>query len=91
MKEMALSRLDKHGTQFDKWHTDLNKVDAKPSWVLLSDLAHQLGATWSYSSAREIFNEIAQTIPAFEGLDYKKLGKFGVKLQKVQGGHPVMA
>ncbi len=91
MKEMALSRLDKHGTQFDKWHTDLNKVDAKPSWMLLSDLAHQLGAAWSYSSAREIFNEIAQTFSAFEGLDYKKLGKFGMKLQKVQGGHSVVA
>ncbi len=81
MKEMALSRLDKHGTQFDKWHTDENKVDAKPSWLLLTDLASALGAKWQYESARQIFNEIASQFPVFAGLDYKKLGKFGVKLQ----------
>lgn len=55
MKEMALSRLDKHGTQFDKWHTDENKVDAKPSWLLLTDLASALGAKWQYESARQNF------------------------------------
>ncbi len=91
MKEMALSRLDKHGTQFDKWHTDENKVDAKPSWEILVDLARELGADWAYSSAREIFSEIAKTVPAFAGLDYKKLGKHGAKLETVQGGNAVTA
>jgi len=91
MKEMALSRLDKHATQFDRWSNEANKIDAKPSWEILQELASHFGATWHYQSAREIFSEIAQTVPAFSGLDYKKLGKLGVKIEKVQGGRSVVA
>lgn len=86
MKEMALSRLDKHATQFDRWSNEENKIDAKPSWEILQDLAAHFGATWRYQSAREIFADIAKEIPAFNGLDYKKLGKFGAKIEKTPGG-----
>jgi NADH-quinone oxidoreductase subunit G len=88
---MAMSRLDKHATQFDKWSSEENKIDAKPSWEILQELASHFGATWRYQSAREIFSEIAQTVPALSGLDYKKLGKQGVKIEKVQGGAAVVA
>lgn len=91
MKEMALSRLDKHGTQFDRWHTDENKIDAKPSWEILVELASHFGTKWPYQSARDIFADIAQTVPAFHGLDYKKLGKWGFKLEKVSGSAATLA
>jgi NADH-quinone oxidoreductase subunit G len=91
MKEMALSRLDKHATQFDRWSNEANKIDAKPSWEILQELASHFGATWHYQTAREIFAEIATSVPAFSGLDYKKLGKLGVKIEKVQGGRSVVA
>jgi NADH-quinone oxidoreductase subunit G len=86
MKEIAMSRLDKHATQFDKWNTEQNKIDAKPSWEILADLAAELGTKWHYESAREIFSEISKSIPACANLDYKKIGKLGIKLQKVSGG-----
>ncbi len=91
MKEIALSRLDKHATQFDRWSNEANKIDAKPAWEILQELASHFGATWHYQTAREIFAEIATSVPAFNGLDYKKLGKLGIKIEKVQGGRSVVA
>lgn len=91
MKEIAMSRLDKHATQFDKWSNEENKIDAKPSWEILQELAAHFGATWHYQSAREIFAELSQRVPALNGLDYKKLGKQGMKIEKVQGGSSVVA
>lgn len=91
MKEIAMSRLDKHATQFDKWSSEENKIDAKPSWEILKELAAHFGATWNYQSSREIFAEITNSVPALRELDYKKIGKQGVKIEKVQGGSSVLS
>jgi len=84
MKEMALSRWDKHATQFDRWSSEENKIDAKPAWEILSELSGALGTRFRYQTAREIFTEIVNSLSAFKDLDYQKLGKIGVKLDGVR-------
>lgn len=85
MKEMTVSRLDKHATQFDNWNSEQNKVDARPGWEILSEIAAEMGATFRYQTARDVFAEIVQCVPLFKGLDYKKIGKIGVKLEGLVG------
>ncbi|MBC8043236.1 MAG: hypothetical protein IAF08_07305, partial [Rhizobacter sp.] len=85
MKEMAVSRLDKHKTQFDNWVNEKNLIDAKPSWESLVAIANAMGKPMPYQTAREIFTELALKIPALGGIDYKKIGKGGVKLEGVTG------
>lgn len=85
MKEMAVSRLDKHATQFDKWSNEQNKVDARPGWEILSGIAAEMGAKFTYQTARDIFAEITEAVPALKGLDYKKIGKTGVRPEGLVG------
>ncbi len=84
MKDMALSRLDKHATQFDAWSKDQHKIDAKPGWEILIELAKCLGKTYPYQTAREIFQTISEQYNALKGMDYNSIGKFGKKLQPAQ-------
>jgi len=81
MKEMALSRLDKHATQFDAWSQDKNKIDAKPGWEIIIELAEKLDQSFGLSTAREIFNEIANQIQALKNIEYQAIGKTGLKLE----------
>lgn len=75
-----LSRLDKFGTQFDRWNRS-NKRDCRPSWKILTRLARLFGVVWEYKIAEDVFNEIASTIPAFEGLSYEIISNKGAWLK----------
>ncbi len=75
-----LSRLDKFGTQFDRWNRS-NKRDTRPSWKILTKLARLFGVKWDYQLAEDVFNEIAKEIPAFEGLTYDMLSNKGALLK----------
>jgi NADH-quinone oxidoreductase subunit G len=77
---MALSRLDKFGTVYDKW-AKKNKHDARPTWRIISDLASAFGTKMKYQIAEEVFTEIAKTITAFKGLDYDAIGDLGTNLK----------
>lgn len=54
--------------------------NALPEWQLLSYLANVLGADWSYSSVRQITQELAETVSAFEGATPETIGKRGYVL-----------
>ena len=43
MMEMGRSRLDSHGTPFDNWHAEGNRINCRPSWDVLQELAGLLG------------------------------------------------
>jgi NADH-quinone oxidoreductase subunit G len=86
MMEMAKSRLDKHATQFDKWNNEANRVDAKPSWEIIEDIAQHFGKDFKATSANDIFKEMESKVAALKHLDYKKIGSHGVKIEKVSGG-----
>lgn len=53
--------------------------EAKAGWEAVSLLHAELGGT-SYLSAAEVFAELAQTVPAFAGMTYGKLGNHGMLL-----------
>jgi NADH-quinone oxidoreductase subunit G len=75
-----LSRLDKFGTDSDKWNLPM-KIDARPSWRILAKILKLFGVTTQYSIAKDVFNEIVNVVPAFEGLSYNVLSNQGALLK----------
>lgn len=77
---MAMSRLDKFGTKFDRWASG-KKYDSRSTWKILSGLSAALGQKYKFQLAEEVFTEISNSIPAFKGLDYDVIGELGVQLK----------
>jgi len=85
----AASYAEKEGTftNFEGRVQRIKKVfeplgESKPTWQFLSSLALELGLTFSYNKAEEVFNDLAKESPRFRELTYKKLGKTGVLWNK---------
>ncbi len=78
---LAMSRLDKFGSQFDRWMKG-EKRNALPSWKIIMNVANAMGAKWKYDTAENVFNEIVTSHPFFAGMSYKKIGKKGMKTGK---------
>lgn len=78
---LKASRLDKFGAPNDRW-TKGFRVDARPTWRIITAIANAINPKFIYNSAEEIFNEISSTIEAFEGLTYLKIGSRGSKLKE---------
>jgi NADH-quinone oxidoreductase subunit G len=76
---MEMSRLDKFGTDFDRWATGV-KRDTRASWKILTGLAGTLGHKMKFNMAEEVFSEMSSQIEAFKGLDYDDIREAGVKL-----------
>ncbi len=79
----AQSRLDRFGTPFDRWGRGV-KRDARPSWRILTGIASAMGTRYRYTSAEDVFNEIASSLPAFKGMSYAKLGNKGLLLREAK-------
>lgn len=77
--EFSVSRLDKFGAQNDRW-TQGTKYNARPVWKVITQIAKALGKDFGYETTEDVFDEIARTVPALEGLSYEKLGTNGVLL-----------
>jgi len=60
---------------------------AKADWEILNDLANHLGHKWTYSSPREVFDEIAVHNPLYSGLTWEDLGAQGVRTQEQEVAH----
>ena len=80
LEGMSMSRLDKFGTKYDAWASG-KRVNAKPSWQLISMLSKKLGGKINYQMAEDVFDEIAKTNKEFKGLDYDVIGEQGVQLE----------
>ncbi len=76
----AMSRLDKFGSQFDRWNRG-PKRDARPSWRILTGIAQLLGAKFRYNTAEDVFGELASTAEAFRGMTYRKIGSRGMMMK----------
>ena len=83
LEGMALSRLDKFGTRFDRWAQGKH-FDARSSWKILTGLASAMGQKMKYTMSEDIFIEISNSLEAFKGLDYDELGELGVPLKSVK-------
>ncbi len=77
---MSMSRLDKFGTRYDSWASG-KRVNAKPSWQLLSLLSQKLGGKMNYQMAEDIFDDLVEFNKEFAGLDYDLIGEKGVQLE----------
>lgn len=80
LEGMSMSRLDKFGTKYDAWANG-KRVNAKPSWQLISMLSQKLGGKINYQMAEDVFDEIVKTNEEFKGLDYDVIGEQGVQLE----------
>ncbi|HSP89162.1 MAG TPA: molybdopterin-dependent oxidoreductase [Ignavibacteriaceae bacterium] len=76
---MSMSRLDKFGTEYDRW-AKKNRHDSHSTWKIISLIALNLSGELKYNLAEEVFNDIAKTIKEFKGLDYDIIGELGAKL-----------
>ncbi len=76
---MIMSRLDKFGTQYDRWAKG-NKRDARSTWKIFVGLASTMGQKMKYNVAEDVFNDIAKNIKEFHSLDYDVVGEKGAKL-----------
>jgi NADH-quinone oxidoreductase subunit G len=71
---MKMSRLDKFGSANDRW-TQHEHRNCRMSWRILKDLANKYGANWKFTSAKDVFNDIATKVISFKGMDYAILDK----------------
>lgn len=77
---LSQSRLDKFGTRFDKWASNKRR-DSRSSWRIIAAMANAVGYKIKYTMSEEVFNEIADNIPEFAGLDYDILGETGALIK----------
>ncbi len=75
-----MSRLDKFGTQFDRWAKG-NKNDARSTWKIISGIINVFGGKLKFDMAEEVFKEISKKVEAFKGLDYDVIGDKGAMLK----------
>ncbi len=52
--------------------------DTRPEWEFLHELVHAVTGRNGYTSMEGLFNQMAQDVPAFAGLEWAKLGDQGV-------------
>jgi len=62
--------------------------DAKPDWLIISELATKMGYTMNYSSAEEIMTEINELTPSYAGITYERLEKEGIQWPCPNTDHP---
>ncbi len=77
----AMSRLDRFGTSFDRWGRG-QKRDARPTWRVIAGIASVMGFKYKYQTAEEVFHELTTAVPAFRGMDYRKIGTAGAPVHK---------
>lgn len=83
MRETGMSRWDKHAWKTDKWAQPKYIIDAKPSWEVLSDVAHKLGLETEAKSAEQIFLNAAAELKPLLGLTHESIGPNGIKIESV--------
>jgi NADH-quinone oxidoreductase subunit G len=80
MMAMKSSRDDQHGTPFDRWHNESHKIDCRPSWESIPNVAALLGHEMTYKGPKSIMAEVSER-EAFAGATYHVMGLEGVRLE----------
>jgi NADH-quinone oxidoreductase subunit G len=57
------------------------KGDARPEWEFLHEMVHAATGQNGFVSIEGLFNQMAQEVPAFNGLTWAALGDLGVTIQ----------
>jgi formate dehydrogenase major subunit len=53
--------------------------EAKADWKIIAGISTQMGYPMNYSSAKEVFEEIASVTPSYAGITYKRIEKEGIQ------------
>ena len=53
--------------------------EAKPDWEITAGISTKMGYPMNYSSAKEIFEEIAKVTPSYAGISYERIEKEGIQ------------
>jgi formate dehydrogenase major subunit len=76
----ASPSLEKEGTftsterRIQRLYQVLEPIEgSRPDWVIIQNVANQLGAGWNYGHPSEIMDEIAALTPMFAGVSYARL------------------
>jgi len=77
IEDFSLSRLDKFGEPNDRW-THGTKINAKPTWKILKQIAKILGHNFFFDNSEEVFIELCDSIPGMEGYYYDTVGEEGI-------------
>ncbi len=80
MDGLSMSRLDKFGTEFDRWNRN-TKIDARPSWKIIQTIAAVMGLKAKYETAEEVFLDVTNNVEVFNGLTYADISEKGVQLK----------
>jgi predicted molibdopterin-dependent oxidoreductase YjgC len=62
--------------------------EARQDWEILTELAHRLGASWSYEGPSEIFDEMARLTPSYAGMSHARLESGGIQWPCTSPDHP---
>ncbi len=77
---MAVSRLDRFATEFDRWGR-MPVVASAPLWKLVTMLAAAWGRKWGHAAAAEVFLEMASRLPALKNHSHATIGRHGVRIE----------
>jgi len=61
---------------------------ARPNWQIFCDLGARLGLDLAYSSAEELFDEMAELTPSFTGITYDRLESMELQWPCLSLDHP---
>lgn len=63
--------------------------EARQDWIVVRDIAREMGCDWNYNSPAEVMDELAQAAPkTFGGVSYDRLGENGIQWPCPEPGHP---
>ena len=62
--------------------------EARPDWAILDALAARLGWPLGWTSARQVFDEMAALTPIYAGMSYDRLDATGLQWPCPDAGHP---
>jgi formate dehydrogenase alpha subunit len=62
--------------------------EAKTDWEIITEISEKMGCSMNYSSAEDIFKEIAKVTPSYAGISYKRLEKQGLQWPCPTSDHP---
>jgi predicted molibdopterin-dependent oxidoreductase YjgC len=62
--------------------------EAPQDWEILAELAHTLGAPWSYAGPSEIFDEMARLTASYSGMSHARLEKASLQWPCPAPDHP---
>ncbi len=62
--------------------------DAKPDWLIITELANKFGFDWHYSHPSEIMDEIARVSPIYGGISFERIEGKGLQWPCPTKDHP---